>query len=110
MGVGDSVDLGLDGGAYSGIRMAQRGHRRAARRVQIPFTFGVDNVDAVPGHGHGKLRSGIAMKDMPHGALTLPAAPWTGNDLHLEVARHTCSDTAGPPETGPYPRDDTNVA
>ena len=51
VGVGERVELPVQGRDDVGMAMAEAGHRRAARGVEIAPAFGVDDLDARAGDG-----------------------------------------------------------
>jgi hypothetical protein len=69
VGVGAAVDLRMHGGDHVRMAMPERGHGRAAARVDIGLALAVVQVDAFAAHGHGRRLAQAAVKDAAHGNL-----------------------------------------
>ena len=70
MGEGDGVDLGLDGLDYPGVAVAQAGHRRPARGVDIALARAIHDEHPVALDGDRIGAPRIAVKDMIHDVNT----------------------------------------
>ncbi len=69
--VGELVELGVHGGKHVGMAVAEAGHRRAARGVDVLFAGRVPDVNAFAAHGHGVVVGDRAMHDAGHGGASV---------------------------------------
>ena len=61
---GDLIDLGVERGPHPRVRVAQTGHGRPARAIEIPSPVSVEEVAALSANDSGQ-GLGRAAKDMP---------------------------------------------
>lgn len=58
------VDLRMHGGQHVRVPMAQAGHGRATRGIDVSLALRIGQVDALPADGHRRLALQLAMKHM----------------------------------------------
>ena len=66
VGIGDPVELCAHRRRDVGVAMTETGHGRAAGRVEVFLSVGVDDDDAVAADGHRQRRSQMTVKDVRH--------------------------------------------
>ena len=73
--VGDPVDLRVHGADHVGMAVAEARHGGAAGRVEVFAPLGIDDGDAVAGHGDRRRGLQLAVQDAAHGAAPAPLRP-----------------------------------
>ncbi len=63
MGVGDTIQLRLDGGKHGTVGMTEAGYRRAAASVEIAAILGINQPNAVAAGDNRQIGPGVARKD-----------------------------------------------
>ncbi len=66
MGIGELVELLMQGGDHIRVAVAKAGHRGAARGVDVAFAGLIEQFDALATDGDGHFGVGGAMKNMGH--------------------------------------------
>ena len=66
VGVGERVELPVQGGDDVGMAMTEARNRRAARRVEVNLAVGVEELDAAAADGDRHVGFGDAVEDVGH--------------------------------------------
>src|SRR5216684_4828808 len=96
MGIGELVELLVQGRRHRGMAVPQAGHRRTARGVDVAPAVGVDDFDALAAGGDWQVSADLAMQDMGH-AFSRPGslAPRRGRCTpNAESCASVCSSAA----------------
>ena len=92
MGIGELVELLVQGRRHRGMAVAQAGHRGAARRVDVALAGRVDDLDALAAGGDRQGSADLAMQDVGHALSRAPRrGRWTPN---AESCASVCSSAA----------------
>ena len=59
MGIGELVELLVQGRGHRGMAVAQAGHRRAARGVDVALAGGIDDLDALAAGGDRQVAADL---------------------------------------------------
>ncbi|MCY1514612.1 hypothetical protein D9M68_491600 [compost metagenome] len=76
VGVGQCVDLRVHGRHDLGMAVAERGHGRAARGIEVLAPFGVADEHALRAGGNGRGLAKVAVEDVRHGGRKAGACVW----------------------------------
>ena len=74
MGIGELVELLVQGRRHCGMAVPQAGHRGAARGVDVALAGGIDDFDALAAGGDRQGSADLAMKNVRHVFLARHAA------------------------------------
>ena len=72
MGIGELVELLVQGRRHRWMAVPQAGHRGATRRVDVALAGGIDDFDAPAAGGDRQVSADLAMQDMGHAFSRCP--------------------------------------